>query len=346
MLLSYNKYKNKIKKKSFFTTKTGKALILIVSAIFILIGSLMVGGNYYLSRINHTNLADFGLNSELPSNDPDDSVDPNLPVINDPSAMQFGSGAIVSDANVQNILLIGSDTRGGEKYGRSDSMMLISMNKNTKQIKMVSFLRDLYVKINGLQDNRINASYSYGGPKLLIDTLQNNFRIKIDNYVRVDFASFQKLIDMVGGVQITLNQAEANQVNIYSGSGRVKAGANKLNGAQALTYARIRHIDSDFGRTQRQRNVIASLMGALKGSNIGTLTNVANEMSPLVQTDLSNNQILDLIFNASSFLSNNTSQLTIPADGVYKSVNIRKMAVLVPDIEKNKALLWKFIYNK
>lgn len=333
-------------KNSFLKTKSGKTLIVVISTIFILLGALMLGGNYYLSRINHTSLDSFGLNSELPSDQTDDSIDPNLPVNNNPDSMKFGTGDIISDPNIQNILLIGSDTRGNEKYGRSDSMMVISINKATKQIKMVSFLRDLYVKISGLQDNRINASYSYGGPKLLIDTLQNNFRIKIDNYVCVDFTSFQKLIDMVGGVQITLTKAEADQVNMNSGSSKVAPGTNKLNGAQALTYARIRHIDSDFGRTQRQRNVIASLMSSLKGSNIGTITNVANEMFPLVQTDLSINQILELALNGTSYLSNSPNQLTIPADGAYTSENIRKMAVLVPNIEKNKALLWKFLYNK
>lgn len=335
---------NKYHKKISWNSKGRKVLLVVISCLFIFSGSLMVGANYYLSRINHTNLNDFGLNSELPSDEADASIDPNLPVNNNPGSMNFGTGDIRSDPNIQNILLIGSDTRGGEKYGRSDSILIMSLNKNTKQVKMISFLRDLYVKINGLQDNRINASYSYGGPKLLIDTLQNNFRFKIDNYIRVDFNSFQKLIDMVGGVQITLTKAEADQVNMNSGSSHVNAGVNKLNGAQALAYARIRHIDSDFGRTQRQRNVITSLMSSMKHSNIATLTSVANEMLPLVQTDLSNNQIIDLAFNGTSYMSNSPSQLSIPADGAYKSENIRKMAVLVPDVEKNKNLVWNFLY--
>lgn len=330
---------------TFWRSKKGKVLIITLSVILVLVGAVAATTNYYLSKIDHANLNDFGLAS-VPGDEVDSDVDSNIPVNNNPGQMNFGTGDIVSDPNIQNILLIGSDTRGGEKYGRSDTMLVLSLNKTTKQIKMVSFLRDLYVKINGLQDNRINASYSYGGPKLLIDTLQDNFRFKIDNYVRVDFNSFQKLIDMVGGVQITLTQAEAGQVNANSGSGKVSAGSNKLNGVQALAYARIRHIDSDFGRTQRQRNVMTSLMSSLKGSNVGALMNIANEVLPNVQTDLSNSQIMDFAFNGSTYMSNTSGQLTIPIDGAYTSERIRGMAVLVPDVEKSKAAIWKFLYNK
>lgn len=337
---------------TFWKSKKGKAIIITLAVIVVVFGVVIGGTGYYLSKINHTNQNDFGLAS-VPSDEVDSNVDSNIPVNNNPGQMNYASGDIISDPNIQNILLIGSDTRGNEKYGRSDTMLVLSLNKTTKQIKMVSFLRDLYVKINGLQDNRINASYSYGGPKLLIDTLQNNFRFKIDNYVRVDFSSFKKLIDMVGGVQVTLTQAEANEINNHPGTyfvngetQSVKAGLNTLNGAGALAYSRIRHIDSDFGRTQRQRNVLAALMGSMKSSNVGTLMNVANEVLPNVQTDLSNAQIVELAMNASGYMSNIGGQLAVPGDGTYTGERIRDMEVLVPDVEKNKASVWKLLYNK
>lgn len=340
-------------KKRFLKTKQGKVVVIVLAVIVVILGVVVGGTGYYLSKINHTNLDNFGLASGLPSDEVDSNIDSNIPVDNNPDAMQWGTGDIVSDPNIQNILLIGSDTRGDEKYGRSDTMMVLSLNKSTKQIKTVSFLRDLYVKINGLKDNRINAAYSYGGPKLLIDTLQSNFRFKIDNYVRVDFNSFKKLINMVGGVQITLTEKEANEINNHPGTyftngetQRVKAGLNTLNGAGALAYSRIRHIDSDFGRTQRQRNVMTSLMKSLKGSSVGTLMGIANEVLPNVQTDLSNMQIMDFALNGNSYMSNVGGQLTIPGDGLYKSERIRGMSVLVPDVEKNKAAVWKFLYNK
>lgn len=335
----------------FLRTRHGKVIFVLLCVLFLLTGSVLVSGNYLLSKINYTPLDQFGLGS-VPS-DEVDSLDPNVPVDDNPGAMKFGTGAILSDPNIQNILLIGSDTRGGEKYGRSDSMLMLSVNKKTNQVKMVSFLRDLYVKIDGMQDNRINAAYAYGGPKLLADTIEKNFRVKIDNYVRVDFQSFQKLINLLGGVSIRLTAAEAKELNnnagtyaVGSGMQRVSAGVNRLNGTTALAYARIRHIDSDFGRTQRQRNVIGAIFQSFKSSNPATLWNVANQILPLVQTDLSGGQIQGLVFSAASLMDNPVEQQAIPAQGMYQSKYIRKMAVLLPDIEKNKTLLWKFIYNR
>lgn len=327
--------------------------MVVFSVLFLLVGSGMCFVDGLFSGFNHVDRNSFGVDSGFNVNEEDESVDPNLPVNNDPSAMQFGSGSIISDSNILNILLIGSDTRGNEKYGRSDSMMIVSINKKTKQVKLTSLLRDMYVKIDGLQDNRINVAYGHGGPKLLADTIEKNFRVKLDNYVRVDFESFKKLINMVGGVQITLTQAEANEINNHPGTyftngetQRVKAGLNTLNGAGALAYSRIRHIDSDFNRTQRQRTVIEALLKSMKSSSAGTIWSVVSEMRQYVQTDLTNSQLFDLSMNSLSYLSNPLQQLSILASGAYQSENIRGMAVLVPNIEKNKALIWKFIYNR
>lgn len=336
----------------FFRSVGGKVLLVFLSVLFIFTGSVMCGVNSVFSGFNHIDINSFGVDSNF-NTGKDESVDPNLPVNNNPDAMQFGAGDIISNPNIQNILLIGSDTRGGELYGRSDSMMIVSIDKKNNQIKLTSLLRDMYVKIDGIQDNRINVAYGHGGPKLLADTIQKNFRIKLDNYVRVDFESFKKLINKVGGVQITLTQAEANEINNHQGTyftngetQRVQAGLNTLNGAGALAYSRVRHIDSDFGRTQRQRTVIEALMKKMKSSSPATILGVIQEIQPYVQTDLTNDQLTSLSVSAPSYLGNSLSQLSIPANGAYTSENIRGMAVLVPDIEKNKALIWKFIYNR
>lgn len=333
---------------AFLDTRHGKVLFSVLCVILILGGSVLTTGGYFLSRIGYTPLSDFGLAGSIPPEEKDAGGgigDAN------PAVQQFGTGDIKSDPNIKNILLIGSDTRGGEKYGRSDTMMVVSVNSKTNQVKLVSFLRDLYVKINGMQDTRINSAYAYGGPKLLIDTIQNNFRVKIDNYVTIDFRSFEQAVDILGGVSISMTQAEVNELNnnpSYFEDGnvqRVSPGVNHLNGSGALAYSRIRHIDSDFGRTKRQRKVISSIMSSLKHSNPAQLLNLANSVLPLVKTDLDNSQIVSLTTQASAILGNDTQQLAIPADGAYKSDKIRGMAVLVPDIDKNKSLIWKFLYN-
>lgn len=337
--------------KNFLRTRHGKVIFITACVVLILVGSTFVGGEYLLSKIGHMGQNEFGLADSVPSDETASGPGSGYTVDNDPAAMHFGTGPILSDPDIQNILLIGSDTRGNEKYGRSDSMLLLSVNHKTNQVKMVSFLRDLYVKIDGMKDNRINASFAYGGPKLLIDTIQNNFRIKIDKYVCVDFSSFQKAIDAVGGVSINLTSKEAQELNanpgVYgNGMQKVSPGLNRLNGATALGYARIRHIDSDFGRTQRQRNVLQALMTSVKHSSPGTMLQIANTVFPLLKTDLNNSEIIGLISQASSFLNNQSEQISVPQTGAYQAKYIRKMNVLVPDIEKNKQIIWKFLYNK
>jgi polyisoprenyl-teichoic acid--peptidoglycan teichoic acid transferase len=334
--------------KQFLDSRKGKVLFSLLCVVLILVGSVLTVGGYFLSKIGYTPLSDFELASSIPPEEKDAGTEG----ITNPDAMQFASGDLKSDPNIKNILLIGSDTRGGEKYGRSDSMMLLSINSKTNQIKLVSFLRDMYVKINGMRDTRINASYAYGGPKLLIDTIQNNFRVKIDNYVTIDFQSFAKAVDILGGVSINLTKAEADELNknawMYFVAGspqKVSAGVNHLNGNGALAYARIRYIDSDFGRTGRQRKIISTIMSSMKHSNPAQLMGIADSVLPLVKTDLDDSQIVALATQASAILNNDTQQLAIPVKGAYKSEKIRGMDVLVPDIEKNKAALWKFLYN-
>lgn len=345
------KQKNRKGFSKFIHSIGGKILIVIFSLLILSAGTMLVMAHYFLSKIDYTPLDSFSLASDIPSDETDSDADA-LPTGND-SDLTPVSGDILSDSNIQNILLIGSDNRGGEKYGRSDSMILVSIDKANNQIKLTSFLRDLYVQIDGMQDNRINAAYAYGGPKLLIDTIQNNFKVKIDNYVSTDFTSFEKMIDLLGGVDITLTQKEADELNqnpghydYNGGLQTVTAGTQHLNGATALGYSRIRYIDSDFGRTQRQRTVLSSIITSMKSSSPSTLMNAANQILPLVQTDLTSGQILSLATEAPAMMKNDVQTFYVPPTGDYQSMSIRKMAVLVPNREACKEALWKFIYNK
>jgi len=344
----------KMPKKRFVSTARGKAIVIIAGTLCFLVLFAAGFAFYFLSRINYMSLDKFGLSDTIPTDEVDSDIDPNLPVDNNPNAMQFGAGDIISDKNIQNILVIGTDTRGGSGYGRSDSMMLLSIDKKNNRLVMTSFLRDLYVKITGMQDNRINTAYGYGGPKLLIETIQNNFRIKIDNYVRIDFESFRDIIDAVGGIRVDLTSAEANELNSnpgrYADGGgkiqQVNTGSNTLNGSTALAYARIRKIDSDFGRTKRQRNVIQAVISKLKSSSVTTILGIVDKFAHQIQTDLSYGQITGLVFDSGTLMKYPITQLSIPVAGAYQNKYIRKMSVLVPDIEKNKAAIWALLYNK
>ena len=240
-----------------------------------------------------------------------------------------------------NILLVGQDKRPGEKRQRSDSMILVSINPDTKEVSIISFLRDLYVQIpGGYSDNRLNVAYLYGGFSLLDETLLLNFGVDVDYNIEVDFNGFQKIIDVMGGVTINLTKAEAK----HMGGGLVE-GENRLNGTQALAYARIRKLDSDFGRTNRQRYIIMSLFNEAKTLPIATLYNLIDEICPYLTTDMSNSDIFMLAAELVPMMTSmSIEQYHVPDDGQYYNATIRKMMVLVPYSSKiRKALVEEYL---
>lgn len=245
------------------------------------------------------------------------------------------------ESEILNILLIGQDREPGEIRARSDSMILCTFNKKEKTLTMTSFLRDLYVKIPGYRDNRINASYAAGGMSMLNKTLETNFGIHIDGNMEVDFAQFADIIDLLGGVELELRQDEARVINRVTGSDLTE-GTHLLTGAQALAFARIRKLDSDgdFSRTERQRTLITALISAYKDAGLSTILPLAKQILPLITTDMSSDTILEYASELFPLLTDATiiSQ-RIPADGTYSAKTIRGMAVLVADLDAARLLL-------
>lgn len=244
-------------------------------------------------------------------------------------------------SHIVNILLIGQDRREGEERARSDSMILCTFNKHTKQITMTSFLRDLYVPIPGHGSNRINAAYTLGGMKLLDKTLRENFGIYIDGNVEVDFGHFAQIIDLLGGVDMELRQDEANFINKETGSD-LSAGMQRLNGEQALMYSRIRKLDSDgdFSRTDRQRKVMSALFQAYKNSGINTMLSLVKQILPMVDTDMGTIEMMLLAMELVPMLSQaEVVSQHVPAAGTYTDQNIQGMSVLVPDTDAVRQML-------
>jgi len=257
---------------------------------------------------------------------------------------------VIQTENIINILIIGQDAREGQSRQRSDSMILCTVNKTKKTLTLTSFMRDLYVQIPGKQDNRINASYAFGGMNLLDETLAVNFGVHVDGNVEVDFTGFMDIVDMLGGIDIELTQAEANYLNQRgnwdvnpgsAGKWKLKEGMNHLTGEQALAYSRIRYVgNADFGRTERQRKVLTILVDKCKNLNILELNSLLQKVLPMITTDLNNSEILGYALEVFPLLSDLTIEtLRIPANGAYSGQTIRGMSVLVPDLEKNRELL-------
>lgn len=255
------------------------------------------------------------------------------------------------EEDVYNILLIGSDPRG-EEAGRSDSMILVSINRETKKILLTSLMRDIYLSIPGYGNDRLNAAYSYGGPELLMETIRSNFRIPVEEYVQVDFQSFVDVVDILGGVTVDVS-TEENAV-MQSGGWEVDAdplpadqvGRVNLNGGQALIYVRMRNVGaSDFDRTARQREVMNALFEKAKGMSLSQLNELANAVLPRISTNLRQGEIFDILLHAVEYLGYEMQSHRLPIDGGYSDLVIRGMMVLGLDWESNLASWQKAVYE-
>lgn len=259
------------------------------------------------------------------------------------------SSLLFSDDSLINILFLGSDEREDLGSSRSDTMMLCTIDTANKEIKLTSFLRDSYVYIPSVgYSTKLNAAFSYGGAQLAIDTIEYNFKVDIDNYVMVDFETFELLVDLLGGITVDdVTTAEADYMNDVvkiSGTPLVE-GTNEMDGNTALWYCRIRYLDSDFYRTERQRKVIESIIDKISETDFLTLIEIMEEVLPNVSTNISQNEIVSLAFKAISCLSYDITQMQIPVDGTWYNDTINSQAVLVMDIDENAQLLEEFLSN-
>ncbi len=252
---------------------------------------------------------------------------------------------VLSKEGVTNILLIGQDTRSEGATGRSDSMMILTLDKTNKKLSVTSLMRDMYVQIPGYSDNRINAAYYFGGYDLLKATIEKNFGITIDKFAEVDFFAFQKVVDILDGIYIDLNAEEAAALKGWGH--RTVEGRNRLDGAAALSYCTMRYIgNSDYERTQRQRRAISAIYDRLKENiTVPKIMELVDEILPLITTNMTNGEIMSHAMSLYSMNISAIDQYRIPLDGTFTPMYIRGMAVLVPDLEKNRQYLWEIIYG-
>lgn len=243
---------------------------------------------------------------------------------------------------VYNIMLIGEDRRPGEDRQRSDSMILCSFNTNKNSIDMISFLRDTYVAIPGHNANKMNAAYQFGGVSLLDQTMALNYGVHVDANIVINFEGFKSMINMLGGVDISLTSEEANHLNGKYGY-NLSAGLQHLNGSQALNYSRIRKIDWDINRTQRQRNVLMALMNSFKNKSLNDMISLASGIlqSGYIQTDMSADQVTAYIMKLFPMLSSaNITNQHIPALDTFHEMSIGSLSYCkVPDLERNRKIL-------
>lgn len=301
------------------------ALLLIMSALFV---TKFLGGNL-------SNLTAGETGSFLPSADTTSETAVSESDIND---------------KVYNFLLVGVDTRNMSSYeGRSDSMIVITVNKQAGKVVMCSLLRDSYVDIPGYGKHKLNAAYAYGGTSLMNQTILNNYGIRIDNTAIVNFKLVADFVNACGGVDVDLTPDEVEIINngvdsnasSYGTGGAGEYLTNNgsvhyhLNGNQALSYSRIRYIGTDFARTQRQRIVLEACIANLRKMSLSEQTAIMQEFLPRVHTDLSMGNVLSI---ASFYLRKNPKMdsMSLPIENSYSNQTINGEAVLVVDFDKNK----------
>ena len=256
---------------------------------------------------------------------------------------------LVNDKMVLNVMLIGSDSMSAGDQGRSDSLLILSLDIRHKKIKVTSLMRDIWLTIPGHGQDRFNAAYAYGGPKLTIETIEKNFGIYIDRYAVVDFEGFSNIIDSLGGIDMELTSPECSYINKYSGDPHILkgAGVKHLTGLQALHYARDRNsIGSDYDRTSRQRNVIKSVVNQLKTANIAQITDLLSKVGPMVTTDFKTAEISRLATKSPTYLNYPMEEFRLPTDdNVRDETYSQKMVLVINDMSKAKRDLLNFIYE-
>ena len=268
--------------------------------------------------------------------------------------LYISSDELYKDEDQINILLVGVDARETEIGSRSDTMILVTLDNKNGQIKLTSFLRDSYVDVAGRNRyGKLNSAYFRGGIQMLVDTLELNFGVEIPYYAMVDFEIFMTIVDELGGITVDVTEKES-YYTYHSGSVgvpvRIEAGEDiLLNGQQALWYSRIRYLDSDFQRTQRQRKVITAIVEKALTKSVPELLDLAETIIPLVQTNLDSDTIMELGIDAlvDKAYTYPIVQHRIPADKTWTDKTITGVgACLVMDMEENRELFRSFLSEK
>ena len=384
------RYNNNNGKKSKSSGGVGKIVLIVVLSV-VLILALLVGVAFYFvnsflnSKLDKVTQAQFveqavsgqdlsALIGNLDETEPTELVteattEPTTEATTQPTEPDYGqSGKVV------NILLIGQDGRAGEEALLADAIILVTFNKETRTLRLTSFLRDSYVKLPEYYRghtcgwNRINTSYALGfswystagAMEMLNLTLENNYGVKVDGNVEVSFDTFQHVVDAMGGVDIDLRGDELAKMLEYQGYRNahfeyvgiekrfdLQEGVNTLDGYLALAYARERHMsnaDSDIQRTARQRKVIESLLNKLSKMSLSQINDLIDQVLAEIVTDISTDDMKMYITELVPYLFDlKLESYQVPAEGTYWGEMVELpdglSGVLKIDFPKNKQVV-------
>lgn len=357
--------------QKFLGLKLWIRIVAIVLVVVLALGLVAYGyfhSKYRLMNISDGKFAGTEVSAEGDSQDELENEELQSREIEEKQAIE-ATGEIEEDKAVFNILLIGTDDRTTKfnDNARGDTCILLSINRETNQVHLVSFERAIGVKIpSGEYEGQwdwLTHMFWYGGPYLMTRQIRENFKVDVTKYIRVNIRTFMELVDSVGGVDIDMTEAECNNINHPEGTftaGNIKGmhvenevqqdlvpGINHLNGATAMCYARLRAIDDDWHRVERQRKVILAAVENLKKMSVTELDKLLNNVLPLAQTNLTEGDIASLIPEAATFVNMDYDTTTFPLKHTYGLMDgMCGRKVLALDFETNAEELQNFLYGE
>ncbi len=347
---------NNIKAEKCLGIKTVIIRILLVLIAFLLVLSLVVYC-FVISKLNKLNRSSMPTHTETSTTATvETDAEISAPSPSEVEAIA-ATGDIFADSDVFNVLLIGTDERTSEfsTNARGDACLLLSLNKTDGSVHLISFERGMGVPIlSGEYEGQydwLTHTFRYGGADLMMEEIQECFKVGVTHYVRVNLNTFIDGINAVGGVDIELTQAEADYINKSKSETKhvyeVTPGLNHLNGETALVYARCRKIDSDWSRIGRQRTVIQAAVDQVKEMNVFELNDLMDTLLPLVQTNLTNGEIISLVLSAPKFIGQTMVQDTIPIAGTYGGMTgMGGRSLYAVDFETNAQYLHEILYGE
>lgn len=249
------------------------------------------------------------------------------------------------NSDVVNVLLVGSDSRDpNAELGRSDSMILVSYNKAENKATALSFLRDTLVEIDGYGQSKLGHTFAYGGVGLTINTLNKQFGLDIQDYIIVNFENLVGIIDELGGIKVKLTEEEAEYYR-SNGMPDIQAGTVTITGSQALAHARNRSLDNDFGRTERQRDVLYGIYNkVMENRDPAAVLSLINYCMMQVSTNMSVTEIYGIATDVLNSEHLTTQTAAIPQEGTYEFGTYDGMSVLNIDLEANKEYIQELLY--
>lgn len=348
---------NQIKKIYKKKGRAKRILCGFLSVVLLIFGSGLL---YYYSLLNSLNYKDLGEKNG-------DNTGATIATIPELES-SYADGELLQNSKVLNVMLFGEDNSKGSNYGRSDTMIMLSIDNVHKKLKMTSFQRDTYVYIPGYGYNKINASYTYGGPTLSIQTIEANFGIKIDRYAVVDFNSFKQIIDTLGGVDMELTQDEIDYINyqMYKNGQsdewstiKDEPGIVHIDGQEALWYARNRGLSvgedgneigidgDDWSRTSKQRKLLETIFESMKDADLGQIVSIVSSIGPLITTNFKKDEITALVANALTYLQYDIEQYYIPETGywAYNDNTSAGSVIEITDMEGQRLAFAEFVYE-